>query len=108
MTDYDAPLYQHPQEEWDAKTCEKLSKRVAKDGLGTKYPFKGYIYQGEIGHHIFGNTVRYNGGCIRDGQWWQGEEWPLPKLADGYKFVYVTTWGWRIVRADVPSLEPSA
>lgn len=99
MVDYNAPLYQHPQERWDAKKCERLVKRIAKDSLGTKYPFPGYVSYGELGgHYVHGMSVRYNGGCIREDEWYQGEEWPMPLLPDGFKFVYVTSWGYRLIK----------
>ena len=98
MVDYNAPLYQHPQQTWDAKKCEKLAKRRTTDGMGTPYPFKGYLHLGELGHYAHGISVRYNGGCVRDGEWWQGEEWPLPKLAEGFEIVTVPTWGYRIIK----------
>lgn len=91
MVDYNATLYRHPQETWDEAKCKKLAKRVATDGMGTKYPFKGYV-----GDMVF-VAVRYNGGCVREGQWYQGEEWPMPILPSGYKIVQLPNWGFRIV-----------
>lgn len=90
MVDYNAPLYQHPQEIWDEKKCKKAANYTAKDGLGTRYSFKGYY-----SHTI---EVRYNGGCIRNGEWYQGERKPLPKLAEGYAWYYRRTWGWQIIK----------
>ena len=97
MVDYNAPLYQHPQETWDAKKCEKLCRRVAKDGLGTKYPFKGYIGD-MIGHYHHGMIVRYNGGTTINGKWWQGEEWQLPSVPPEFEIITVPTWGYRIIK----------
>ena len=48
-----------------------MANRTAKDGLGTPYPFRGYIGMN------FGE-VHYNGGCIREGKWYKGEFFPLP------------------------------
>jgi len=98
MVDYNAPLYQHPQETWDAKKCEKLVKRTIKDGLGTKHHLKGMLHLGELGHYAHGISVRYNGGTVIGDKWWQGEEWPLPKLPDGFQIMYVSTWGYRIIK----------
>lgn len=103
MVDYNAPLYQHPQAEWDQKKCERLAKRIARDGMGTKYHFRGYIHPGEIGH-IGG--IRYNGGTVIDDEWWQGEEHQLPKLPDGFKFIYVSTWGWRLIKTPACESKP--
>lgn len=91
MVDYAAKLYQNPAQKWDAAKCAKMANATAKDGLGTPYPFKGYVGSN------FGE-FRYNGGCVRDGQWWQGETLPLPEVAKGYKIVHVQTWGYRIVK----------
>ena len=99
MVDYNLPLYQHPQETWDVKKCEKLVKRIARDGMGTPYHFKGYVYPGEIGFPYWADiAVRYNGGTVIDGEWWQGEEWQLPKLPEGFEIVIVPTWGYRIIK----------
>ncbi len=98
MMDYNAPLFQHPQPIWDAKKCEKEAKRTAKDGLGTPYPFKGYI-----GCHPQWGVVRYNGGCEREGKWYQGENKPLPKVAEGFEIINVSTWGWRIRKIEKPT-----
>ena len=95
-------LYQHPQVEWDRKRCEKLAKRIAKDSLGTKYPWAGHIHNGEIGGRQ-GLIAQYNGGVVIEGKWWPGEQWQLPKLPEGFQFVYMTTWGWRLIKtSNVP------
>jgi hypothetical protein len=86
-------FYQHPVQIWDKKTCEKYAKRIATDGMGTKYPFAGYI--GKIPG--YGKTI-YNGGCIRENKWYNGENYPLPKLAAGFEIVTVSSWGLRIVK----------
>ncbi len=44
-----------------------------------------------IGNHF--GTTRYNGGCVRAGQWWQGEHRPLPSIPAGYEIIDVPTWG---------------
>jgi len=85
MVDYNAPLYQHAPEVWDEKTCAKKAKSVAKDGHGTQYPFKG-----KIGSHY--GEKRFNGGCIRNGEWWQGENYPFPQIPDTYEIVPVQYW----------------
>jgi hypothetical protein len=86
-------IYQHPRETWDAKQCEKAAKHVAKDGLGTPYPWPGYIGQ-------YGETI-YNGGCTRpreNGEWYDGENFPLPIVKPPYQIIHVSTWGYRIIR----------
>ncbi len=91
MVDYAAPLYEHPAETWDAQKCHKAARHRAKDGCGTTYHFLGYI-----GDHY--GAVRYNGGCIRDGEWYQGENKPLPIIDPAYELVRRPTWGWQIVK----------
>jgi len=98
MVDYDAPLYQNPRQTWDAAKCEKLSKRWKRDGLGTKSHLPGMLDNRMIGSHNGELTERYNGGCEREGKWYQGETWDLPILAEGYEIIYISTWGWRIIK----------
>ena len=95
MVDYNAPRFQHPRETWTVKQCEKAAKHTAKDGMGTPYPFKGRVH---FGHYAHGMVVRYNGGTVIDGKWWQGEEWHLPLLPEGFQIVVVPTWGHRIIK----------
>lgn len=83
--------YQNTPQVWDAKKCNRMARRTARDGLGTPYPFKGYI-----GSHY--GRVRYNGGCLRDGQLYDGEEFPLPIIADGFSIIRIRTWGWQIIK----------
>jgi hypothetical protein len=91
MVNQSLPLYQHKVENWDATKCDKAVNYEASDGLGTKYPFKGYL-----GTHF--GPIRYNGGCVRDGEWYQGENFPLPNIPKNFKIVYVMCWGWRIIK----------
>jgi hypothetical protein len=84
-----------PQETWDAKTCEKKSRHTHEDSYGTKLHFKGYLGSSASIPPFFGK-IRYNGGCVHDGQWYDGEIRPFPVLAKGYEIVVVPSWGWRI------------
>lgn len=94
MIDYLAPLYQHPQEIWDKETCIKMSKRLKRDGLGTPYPQRGYL---EIpSQHGYGET-QYNGGCVRDGKWYQGENFPLPQIHEDFH-IEQDSWEFRIFK----------
>ena len=94
--------YLNPREVWDTAKCAKMAKRVARDGLGTPYPFKGAV----PGPYPFGfGKTRYNGGCCRplcasNPKWYPGEIFPRPKLAAGYRWVYAPTWCWRIVKVN--------
>lgn len=57
--------------------------------MDTPYPFRGYI-----GNHY--GAVRYNGGCTRNGVWYQGEFFRLPIVHQDYEIIHVPTWGYRI------------
>lgn len=81
--------FHNAPEVWDKAKCEKLANKTEKDGLGTPYPFKGYI-------GYLKKTTRYNGGIIRDGEWYPGEVCPLPIVADGFEIIDYATWGLRI------------
>ena len=85
-------IYQFPQETWNKDKCEKLANHIATDGLGTPYPFKGYIGSSASRPTAFGTEV-FNGGCVHDGKWYRGENRPFPKLAHGFEIVIVPTWG---------------
>jgi len=85
--------YTYPVEIWDKEKCEKAVKYVAKDGLGTKYPWPGYIGQN------YGKT-RYNGGIRHQGNWYEGDIRPLPQVAEGFEIIHVPTWGYRIVKTE--------
>ena len=86
-------LYQHAPEVWDEQKCNLMSTRFAKDGIGTAYP-----YPGHIGNNF--GEIRYNGGCIRENKYWDGENIPLPIVSDGYEIVRVPSWGYRIKKID--------
>jgi hypothetical protein len=85
-------FFVNDQETLDAKECKKRAGHLARDGMGAKYPWKGYI------GNYFGKT-RYNGGCVRDGEWYSGEVFLLPIVADGFEVIHVPHWGYRIVES---------
>lgn len=89
MINYSEPLFHKPIAIWDEKKCARLSNKVVKDGLGTPYPFRGFL------GNCFGQFY-YNGGCIREGKWYQGELIHHPNIPANYEFFYEYTWGWRI------------
>lgn len=92
----DDQYYIHPVEVWDKKTCKAKANHVATDGLGTKYPFKGYIGSGTDVYFPYGKTT-FNGGCVREGKWYQGEIRPLPQVASGFVIKRVPSWGYQLV-----------
>lgn len=91
--------YRNPQEVWCAAKCRKMANRTTTDGLGTPYPFKGYLHPPSP---LGWGKIKYNGGCTRDGKWWQGEIFPIPQVADGYEIVHRPTWGMVIQRKADP------
>ncbi len=85
--------YIHPQETWDEKKCAQMAKRVFRDGLGTPGGPKGLINCDSSAYPRYGQSARYNGGCVRDDEWYEGETVPLPIIPDTYEFVQHTSWG---------------
>lgn len=92
-----ARYFRRQPEVWDTAKCERMAKHTAKDGMGTKYHFKGYI-----GNHY--GKVRYNGGCVRQDQWYEGEIIPLPQIAPGFRLIRRPTWGWQILKEGTPTM----
>lgn len=86
-------LYIHPRETWTEPQCAKLVKRRTKDAFGTLHPFPGFVSTAAGGYPGPGQTVYYNGGCIREGEWYNGEYFPLPIIPEGYDFIDLPTWG---------------
>jgi len=84
-------LYQHPEIHWNLRECERAAKHIATDGLGTPYPWPGYI-----GNHF--GPVLFNGGCVYRGDWYPGEHRELPLVHKNFEIIHVPTWGYRIVR----------
>jgi len=96
--------FQHPAETWNKQKCEKIANSIAKDGLGTPYPFRGYIGSSTSTPPKYG-SVRYNGGCIRNEEWYQGEFFPLPIIHDSFEIIFVPTWGYRLVKKNEDSTQ---
>ncbi len=88
-------LYQNPVEVWDEKKCQRVAKKLVKDGMGAPHPRRGYIGT-DYG------PVRYNGGCCKKGKWYPGETRPLPCVPESYKIIHVSTWGFYLVPATDP------
>ena len=90
--------YTHPQEEWDAAKCAKIAKQRGRDGYGTPHPWPGAIASHSSSHPMYGQTRRYNGGTIINGEFYNREAKPLPRIAPGYKFLNRPTWGTYLVK----------
>ena len=84
--------YEHPTETWDKKYCEKQAKSAPEDPWGNRPP-KGIIANDSSPYCEYGQTVTYNGGCIHDGVWYNGETRPLPIIHEDFEFHYLTAWG---------------
>ena len=92
--------YTHPQEVWDEKKCEWLARHRRKDGYGSKGP-KGIVCDSAaMFGPLYGRSRSYNGGTVINGEWYSGEEWPLPQVPEGWEFVTVPSWGLRIQRKE--------
>jgi hypothetical protein len=95
MNSYHDPVYVHAQETWDAKECHKRSRFAPKNYFGDKPPV-GLINHVGSAYPSYGQRLTYNGGCIRNGEWYKSEEIPLPIIPDTYEFVKLSSWGTRI------------
>jgi len=88
--------YTHPQETWDEKECAKRARYAPKDHWGNRPP-KGIIANSGSSYPQYGQTQRYNGGKVIDGEWYEAESVPLPIIPDSYEIVSLVSWG-RIIR----------
>jgi len=93
------PLYIYPQETWSVAKCEKVAKHRGRDGCGTIHPYKGLIAGSASSYPQYGQTIRFNGGTIIDGELYQAVCKPLPKIPDSFKFVYRLSWGTYLEKA---------
>ncbi len=91
-------LYTHPQETWDAKKCKEMARQGGVDYFGTKQR-PGLIASSASSYPQYGQTIRFNGGRIIGDELYQSEYRPLPKIAKGYKFKKILSWGTYIVKA---------
>jgi len=87
----------HPQETWSRQDCEKFVKSYETNAFGDRRPYPGYLSPPvQVGD--WGENIRYNGGCIRGGQFRQGEHFPLPKVPKGFKWKHILSWGWHLTK----------
>lgn len=89
-TEADSLIYVHPQETWNETECLKISKANGRDAFGTKQR-PGLIASSASPYVSYGQTVRFNGGCERNGQWYEGEMKPLPIVPKGWIFKTIPT-----------------
>jgi len=86
-------IFMHQKETWDEAKCRKASRHINRDDLGTVVGPKGLINCDSSPYPRFGQTRIYNGGCIRNGEWFNGETIPLPIIPDTYRFRDISSWG---------------
>ena len=88
--------YTHPQETWTEAECAKRARYAPADAFGNKPP-KGIIASNASSYPQYGQTVRYNGGRVINGEWYQSECRPLPIIPASYEIVPLTSWG-KVIR----------
>lgn len=88
-------IFAHPQETWTEDRCRKEASSAPADAFGNRPP-KGLVSRSGAAYPGYGQSIRYNGGCVRDGEWYAGETVPLPIIPDTYEFVPLVSWGLRI------------
>ena len=71
-------LFTHPRETWSKEICLFRLGLINRDSAN--YP-------------RYGQTRIYNGGCSRNGQWYDGEKVPLPRIPKNFEFHRVPCWG---------------
>jgi len=89
-------VFTYPREEWDVAKCKKMVNYTATDGMGTKYPFKGYIGSSASRPSAYG-LEEYNGGVLIGNEHYNATYREFPSLPLGFKIVAVPSWGWRII-----------
>lgn len=83
----ESKTYTHKQETWDEKKCAAMAKRSRNGGP------RGIIASSASSYPEYGQTIRFNGGRVIDGEWYESEAVPLPNIPDSYEFVNLVSWG---------------
>ena len=84
--------FTHPRETWDEKECLKRSKSAPADFWGNCPP-KGIIASSASSYPEYDQTIRFNGGRVINGEWYEKECRPLPVIPDSFEFVKLVSWG---------------
>lgn len=90
---YPPDYYVHPEETWDETRCQKVARQNPRNAFGDKEPWPGRVSAFGSAYCQPGSSQRYNGGCIRNGTWYQGEAMPLPVIPESWRFVTRSYWG---------------
>ena len=93
-------IFTHKQETWDRAKCQKEANRVFRDGMGTPGP-RGIIASSGSNYPQYGQTQRYNGGTIVDGEWYEAVSVPLPAIHEDFCFESWPAWGRFIKKKEV-------
>jgi hypothetical protein len=88
--------YTHPQETWNEKECAKRAKSAPRDFWGNRPP-KGIIASNASSRPQYGQTIRFNGGTVIKGEWYEAESVPLPIIPPTFEIVTLCSWG-KIIR----------
>lgn len=83
--------YIHAQQVWDLDKAESFAKTRGKDGLGTFDPWPGMFKTGP-------NGLIVKGPRFFNDQEYIGEVCLLPEVPADFKWEYILTWGWRLVK----------
>lgn len=92
-------VFTYPRETWSIEQCNKKVRYTATDGMGTKYPFKGYIGSSASMPTAYG-LEKYNGGIVIGDEHYDATYREFPILPKGFEIVVVPSWGWRIVLSE--------
>lgn len=87
--------YTYPQQIWDEAECAKRARHAPPNAYGDRPP-KGIIASNASPYPQYGQTIRYNGGTVIDGEWYEAVAMPLPLIPDTYEIVSLSSWGKRI------------
>ena len=93
------PMYVYPIESWDVGECKRRSRVRLRDSFCSLHPWPGLIAGSASSYPEYGQTVRFNGGTIIDGEHYQAAHRPLPVIPPTFRFVTRPTWGTYIERA---------
>ena len=84
--------YTHKQETWTEAECAKRANYAPKDAYGNTPP-KGIIASNASSYPQYGQTIRFNGGRIINGEHYEAECKPLPLIPASYEFASLSSWG---------------
>jgi len=97
--------YYTPEPEvWDEKECAKVARRRGKDSYGTRHPYAGLV-EDRSAVHGYGRR-KFNGGVIREGEWWEGTDIPYPIIHENYEFISRISWGlYLVLKSNIGEME---